>query len=223
MRLLLIEDDPDLTPSLSLALRTAGYALDIAADGEQGYFLASTNPYRLILLDYNLPKLSGRAVLEKLRADGCPTPILMITVHSELEDKVDLLNLGADDYLTKPFAVSELLARLQAIARRPTAWHSRILNCGPLRLDPSKFLVTKNDRPVRLSSKEFSLLEYLLAHQGVVLSRQDIMEHVWDYNADPFSNTIEVHIGNLRRKLETAKQRFIFTIPNRGYKLDVER
>jgi len=220
MRLLMVEDDNNIVHALLPALKTENYTVDVANDGAHGYFLASTNTYDLIILDYNLPGLNGREIIKKLRDENFSVPILMLTVHNELHDKVDLLTLGADDYLTKPFALSEFLARLKVILRRPPAWQGHTLKISNLELDPDKFLVTKNGRRIVLSSKEFSLLEYLLRNRGLILSRQNIMEHVWDENADPFSNTIEVHIGNLRRKLETTEQKFIFTVPNRGYKID---
>lgn len=220
MRILIIEDDADIRASLSMALKTANYAVDTATDGEKGYFLAATNDYDLIILDYNLPKLNGREIIQKLREEEKSVPILMLTVHDGTNDKVDLLNLGADDYLTKPFALSELLARIKAILRRPETWQNRILKIGDLELDPDKFLVTKNGQRVALPSKEFALLEYLLQNKGQIMSRQEIMEHVWDENANPFSNTIEAHISNLRKKLESEEKKLIFTVSNRGYKID---
>jgi DNA-binding response OmpR family regulator len=223
MRILLVEDDGDLIRPLTLALKADGGIIDIAADGERGYFLARTNAYDLIILDYNLPKMDGRAITDQLRHDQINTPILILTVRSELDDKVELLNIGADDYLTKPFAVSELRARVRAIARRPQVWQGHNLKCGDIELDPDRFLVTKGGQRIILSSKEFALLEYLLRHKGRILSRQEIMEHVWDENADPFSNTIEVHIRSLRRKLGGDKNKLIFTFSNRGYKIDEEK
>ncbi len=220
MKLLLIEDDANIRHALLPAFKAENYIIDTAPDGERGYFLASTNSYDLIILDYNLPKLNGREIIEKLRHEKINIPILILTIHSELNDKVDLLNLGADDYLTKPFILSELLAHVKAILRRPKVWQGHILKINNLELDHDKFLVTKEGKRIILSSKEFALLEYLLKNQGIILSRQNIMEHVWDENADPFSNTIEVHIRNLRRKLESEKQKFIFTVSNRGYKID---
>lgn len=222
MKILLIEDDPDVVRSLLSALKEAGYVTDAVFDGENGYNFAQTNEYELIVLDYNLPKLNGREVIKKIRDAGLSTPIIMLTVHNELEEKIDLLSIGADDYLTKPFIFSELLARMKAVLRRPKKWEGNILKISDLELDPDKFLVTKNSKRIFLSSKEFDLLEYLLRHKGQILSRQNIMEHVWDENADPFSNTIEVHIRNLRRKLENDGRRLIFTVSNRGYKIDEE-
>jgi DNA-binding response OmpR family regulator len=223
MRILLVEDDIDLIHTLGLALKADGYILDTARDGERGYLLARTNDYDLIILDYNLPKFNGREITEKIRHDKISTPILMLTVRTELDDKVELLTMGVDDYLTKPFALSELLARVRAIARRPKIWQGHTLKCCDIELDPDKFLVTKNSRRVALSSKEFALLEYLLRHKGRIMSRQEIMEHVWDENADPFSNTIEVHIRSLRRKLGSDRHQLIFTFSNRGYKIDEEK
>jgi len=220
MRLLIIEDDSNIIRPLSLALKAANFAVDTASDGERGCFLALTNNYDLIILDCNLPKLSGQEIIGKIRADGRDTPILVLTVRTETNNKVDLLNLGADDYLTKPFALSELLARVKAILRRPKNLAGRILTIADLELDADKFLVTKNGERIKLSAKEFSLLEYLLSNQGRVLPRQEIMEHVWDENADPFSNTIEVHIMKLRRKIESPGQQLIFTYSNRGYQID---
>ncbi len=223
MHLLLIEDDVNITKALIPILKEKGYNIDQASEGERGYFLASTNNYDLLILDYNLPKLTGRELIKKLRQEKNIVPILMLTVRNELKEKIDLFELGVDDYLTKPFKIPELLARITALLRRPQSWRGNILKIKNLELDHNKFLVTKNKIRIALSSKEFTLLEYLLANQGTVLSRQNIMEYVWDENADPFSNTIEVHIGNLRRKLETKKEKFIFTISNRGYKIDQQK
>lgn len=220
MKLLLVEDDPDLRSALSATLKQANYILDTAADGEKAYLLASTSRYDLIILDYNLPIMDGRAVLEKLRQEKNHTPILILTVKGAAGDKTDLLNLGADDYLAKPFSTAELLARIKAVLRRPKSWQSRILKFKDLELDADRFLVTKGQRRIRLSSKEFCLLECLLVNQGRIVSRREIIENVWDENADPFSNTIEVHIRNLRKKLETDQDKMIFTFSGRGYKLD---
>jgi DNA-binding response OmpR family regulator len=223
MKILLIEDDVNITQVLAPALKEMGYIATVISDGEDGLFAAQTGGYDLTIIDYNLPRLDGREIIKKLRANGATMPIIMLTVRSESAEKVDILDIGADDYLTKPFSFSELLARIKAILRRPENWEEDILKIGQLELNPSKFLVVKNGRRLFLSSKEFALLEYLLRHKGLILSRQNIMEHVWDENADPFSNTIEVHIRNLRRKLETDSQRLIFTVSNRGYKIDDKR
>ncbi len=223
MRILLIEDDSDISRPLALALKASNFTVDTAADGENGYFSARTNSYSLIILDYNLPGLNGREIIEKLRAENINIPILMLTVRSEINDKIELLDLGADDYLSKPFAVAELLARVKALLRRPKTYTENILKLGDLELDPDRFLVSRQGQRVFLSSKEFALLEYLMKNKGRIMSRQEIMENVWDENADPFSNTIEVHIRNLRRKLETDGRKLIFTFSNRGYKIDEKK
>ncbi len=223
MTLLLIEDDPNIVLSLSLALTNAGFTVESAGDGREGLDLARNNKYEAILLDCNLPRLSGFEIVKKLRAERCSTPIIVLTVLNELNDKLELFNLGADDYLIKPFALSELLARLRALLRRPRNIQGEILTVGDLELDPDKFLVTKNGVRIPMSSREFSLLEFLMINKGKFLSRQTILEKVWDENADPFSNTVEVHIMNIRKKLETNHKHYIFTASNRGYKADTQR
>ncbi|MFA5023730.1 MAG: response regulator transcription factor [Patescibacteria group bacterium] len=220
MNLLLIEDDPDLVSTLSLALAKNNFKIETATNGERGYELATSKNYDLIILDCNLPKLSGSEIIKKLRADGRAIPILVLTVLAEINNKVELFELGADDYLTKPFAISELLVRIKALLRRSPVLKGNILKIGEIELDPDKFLVTKNNKRLALSSKEFSLLEYFLNNSGRVLSRQEIMDNVWDENHDPFSNTIEVHIMNLRKKLGGADEQIISTVPGRGYKID---
>jgi DNA-binding response OmpR family regulator len=220
MKILIIEDDSNISGSLASFFKSQSIVFDIAAEGERGLFLARVNNYDLILLDYNLPQLSGKEIITKLRAEGQATPIIMLTVRGELEDKINILGIGADDYLIKPFSLTELLARIRAVLRRPPNLENKKLICKNLEVDSINFKVTRNGRPIPLRTKEFTLLEYLLKNKGAVISRQELMEHVWDENADPFSNTIEVHMMNLRHKIETKKDRFIFTIPNRGYKLD---
>lgn len=220
MKLLIIDDDQNINNLLRLALKAIGYTVDLASDGEQGYLLAQEYNYNLIILDYNLPKLNGRDLIKKLRQEKINTPIIIISVRSELGDKTDLLELGADDYLTKPFALSELIARVRAITRRPSERQPNYIRLGNLELDCDRITATRDGRTIDLSIKEFALLEYLIRHKGVVLSRQEIMENVWDVNADPFSNTIEVHISNLRKKIENGKRELITTFSNRGYKLN---
>jgi len=223
MNLLIIEDEQGMVLSLSLGLRELGFKIDTASDGREGYELALKNNYDLILLDCTLPSLSGFEIVRRLRAEKCFTPIIILTVLSELDDKLELFNLGADDYLTKPFAFSELLARIRALLRRPRSLKGNILKVADIELDAERFLVTKNGVRIPMSSREFSLLEYLMLNKGKFLPRQAIMENVWDINADPFSNTIEVHIMNIRKKLEKNNEHYIFTASNRGYKIDEER
>ncbi len=223
MKVLLIEDDKNISDSLASFFKDNNIILDVAYDGERGAWLASINIYDLIISDYNLPKTNGKEIIEQIRKEGKTTPIIMLTVRTDLDDKIDILGIGADDYLTKPFSLCELLARMKAITRRPLKIESTKLKIKNLELDTDKFIVTKNGKRIELRSKEFTLLEYLMKNKGRFLSRQEIMEHVWDENADPFSNTIEVHIMNLRRKIENKKEHFIFTVSNRGYKIDDNR
>jgi len=223
MRLLLIEDDKEIIHLLSIALKSLGFAVDTAENGENGLNLALINHYDLIITDYNLPILSGREIIESVRSENQSTPILVLSIRSEISDRVELLNLGADDYLTKPFTLSELLARIKALLRRPQNLKTTILKIGDLEMQPERFLLTKNGQRISLPSKEFSLLQYLIENKGEIMSRQKIMEHVWDEEADPFSNAIEVHIMNLRKKIETKNKPMIFTYPNRGYKIDIEK
>jgi DNA-binding response OmpR family regulator len=220
MKILIIEDDKNISTSLAYFFKSQNIIFDIAEDGERGLFLANINNYDLILLDYNLPKISGKEIITKIRAEGQTTPIIMLTVRNDLDDKINILEIGADDYLVKPFLLKELLARMRAVLRRPIKLEDKKLICKNLEMDPISFKVLRNGHDILLRTKEFMLLEYLFKNKGAVVSRQDIMDHVWDENGDPFSNTIEVHMMNLRRKIETKKDRYIFTIPNRGYKLD---
>lgn len=222
MRILLVEDDKLVARSLVSMLKEANCAVDATPEGERGYFLAATNPYDAIILDYNLPDISGREVVKKLRAENISTPIIILTVKSEVDDKVDLLSMGADDYLTKPFVLSELLARLKALTRRPVTCQSTVLSCGALTVIPERFHAQLGSKNLKLSGKEFSLLEYLIKNSGRIMSRREIIEHVWDENANPFSNIIEVHIKNLRKKLGRGRK-IIVTYANRGYKLEAPK
>jgi len=223
MKLLIIEDDSEIIGPLALALKTINAVFDIASDGEQGCFLALLNDYDLIILDYNLPKLSGKEIIKKLRNDGKNTPIIVTSVRSELDDRVDLLDLGADDYLIKPFSFSELLARIRTVLRRPNIIKETIARIGDLEIDCDKFTLKKNGQRIFLSAKEFALLDFLIKRRGKVVSRQEIMEHLWDENIDPFSNTVEVHIMTLRKKIEDPGKRLIFNFSNRGYKIDEKK
>ncbi len=220
MKALLIEDDQEICRSLKIFLKEKNIIIDMANDGEIGLNMALINSYDLILLDYNLPTLNGYEIIKALRQEKKNLPIIMLTVRSNLDDKINLLEQGADDYLTKPFSLGELLARIKAVTRRPPIIKDKILKIKTLEVHPDKFLVKKNGKNIKLRTKEFSLLVYLLENKGRFLSRQDIIEHVWDENADPFSNTIEVHIMKLRKKIENKRERFIFTLSNRGYKID---
>ncbi len=220
MRILLIEDDLEIAKSLTSFLKAKNVVTDLANDGEHGLRLALTNQYAVILLDFNLPKLNGQEIIEKIRQENNTTPVIMITVRSELDDKINLLNAGVDDYLIKPFSLCELWARIKAVTRRPAEIKTSCLKIKNIELYPDKFIVKKHGHSIKLRAKEFALLTFLLEKKGSYVSRQDIMEHVWDVNANPFSNTIEVHIMKLRKKLESNRDKFIFTLSNRGYKID---
>lgn len=221
MKGLLIEDDKVIADSLLNFLKEKNILLDYTADGAIGLDMALSRNYEIIILDYNLPNLNGLEITKKLRAKKNNTPIIMLSVRSELEDKLSLLNSGVDDYITKPFSLSELCARIKAVTRRPLQIRDSVLKIKDIKLYPDKFIVKKGNKNIKLKAKEFSLLEYFLKNQGAYLSRQDIMENVWDENADPFSNTIEVHIMKLRKKIEDEDNKYIFTMANRGYKIDV--
>jgi two-component system, OmpR family, response regulator len=222
MRILIVEDDPEISNFLRSSLEAELFSVDIAADGEAGSYLARTNDYDLVILDYALPKKDGREVCSEIRQAAKSMPILMLTVRSELPDKVELLNMGVDDYLTKPFQFDELIARIRALLRRPKQIQSSILKVDDLEVDTTKFRVYRNGQEIQLTRKEFQLLEYLLKNQDNVVSRGMIMEHVWDRTGDLFSNTIETHILNLRKKIEIAgKKKLIHTVPGRGYRLSL--
>ncbi|OGF22788.1 DNA-binding response regulator [Candidatus Falkowbacteria bacterium RBG_13_39_14] len=221
MRVLLIEDDKTIVKFLKSNLEAECFTVDAVEDGARGSFLALTNEYDLIILDYVLPKMDGRKICSAIRGDGRDVPIIVLTVKTELETKVDALNLGADDYITKPFSFDELLARIRAVMRRPKKIEGEILQLGDLSLDIRSHKAKCCSKDIYLTRKEFAFLEYFMRNRGIVVSRGMIMEHVWDMNADPFSNTIESHVLNLRKKLESGcSRRFIHTVPGRGYKFE---
>lgn len=220
MRILIIEDEPKVAHFLKQSLEAEYFAVDIATDGEHGSHLAHINDYDLIVLDNILPKKEGFEVLHEIRASNITTPVLVLSVKSEVLTKVDLLQAGADDYLTKPFALQELLARIRALLRRPKPIERTAFTIGDLTIDVQKYTAKRGKKDIYLTRKEFMLLHYMMQNQGIVLSRGMILEHVWDMNADIFSNTIESHVLSLRKKLgDTGKQRLIQTVPSRGYKI----
>src|SRR3989339_1829193 len=221
MRILIVEDEVEILNFLKKSLENECYVVDAAKDGEKGSYLARTNHYDLIILDNIMPKKTGLEVCEDIRKDGKNTPILILSVKSEITTKVDLFNAGADDYLTKPFSVDELLARIKALLRRPKQIESEVLQTNDLILDVSKHEVTRGGQEINLTRKEFMLLKYMMKNQGTVLSRSMIMEHVWDMSVDPFSNTIESHIVSLRKKVDLpGKKKLIRTVAGRGYKIE---
>lgn len=204
MKVLVVEDDRKVAGFIELGLREEGYAVDVTHDGEDAAVLAHVNSYDAILLDLMLPKKNGIQVATEMRREGRNTPILMLTARDATEDVVRGLNAGADDYLTKPFRFDELLARLRALLRRGGAARLDRLSYGPLQLDRLRHQVHANGSPLDLTPREFSLLEHFLLHPEEVIRRTELLEKVWDMHFDPGSNVVDVHVGNLRRKLRDA-------------------
>lgn len=221
MNLLIIEDNKETLDFLKLSLKADGFVVDTALDGEMGSYKARINDYDLIILDIGLPRKDGRQVCSELRSAGKNMPILIFTVQGEIETKVDLLSIGADDYITKPYSYAELLARIKALVRRPHRMENETLCVGDIELNLQKRSVYQAGKKVHLAPKEFFLLEYLLRNRGRVLTRQAILEHVWGMNVDLFTNTVETHVGELRRKLKGKRgSDSIRTVSGTGYVID---
>ena len=216
MRILLVEDEKDLQRLLKKALADAGYVVDLAADGEEGHFLGDTEPYDAVILDLGLPKMDGVTVLEKWRKSGKTMPVLILTARDRWSDKVAGFDAGADDYLAKPFYTEELLARLRALLRRAVGIATAEIEIGKLHIDPRASRVTYDGNPVKLTSQEYRLLAYLAHHRGKVVSRTELVEHLYDQDFDRDSNTIEVFVGRIRKKLEVD---IIQTVRGLGYLL----
>ena len=216
MRVLLVEDDPDLSRQLKSSLADAGYAVDYAPDGEEAQFLGETEPYDAVVLDLGLPKTDGVTVLERWRKAGMASPVLILTARGAWSEKVAGFDAGADDYLTKPFHTEELLARLRALVRRAAGHAQPSLACGALRLDPKAARASVDGEPLRLTSLEYRLLHYLMLHQGRVISRTELVEHLYDQDFDRDSNTIEVFVGRLRKKIGPDR---IETVRGLGYRI----
>jgi len=224
MKILIIDDEAAIVQFLKSGLEANMYSVETAEDGERGAFLGRTGNFDLIILDYNLPKLNGAEVLSEIRREEKHIPVLMITVKSELKDKTEIFSRGADDYLTKPFLFEELLLRVKALLKRPSKVEGGIFKIDNLTLNTNSKIIRRNGREIYLTRREFSLLEYLVIHRDQIVSRNQILEHVWDYNADPFSNSIETHMTSLRRKLNNNKNRnLIHTFTGRGYKLALNK
>jgi len=222
MKILLVEDEHRISQSIKKGLEQENFLVETAFDGETAYDLASSLEYEVIILDLMIPKMDGMTVCKKLRADAIHTPILILTAKGELEDKVSALNFGADDYLVKPFAFAELLARVRALTRRPKIQQSFILKIDDLELDTKNFSVKRFGKNIDLSRKEFSFLEYLMRHKNRILSKDQIVENVWDYDANILFNTVEVYIGYLRNKIDKPfkdKKPLIHTVRGFGYKI----
>jgi two-component system OmpR family response regulator len=216
MRVLVVEDEPELCRQLTEALEAAGYAVDRAGDGEEGHFLGDTEPYDAVVLDLGLPKMDGLSVLKRWRANRRLMPVLVLTARGAWHERVEGIDAGADDYLGKPVRMEELLARLRALIRRTGGHASATLSCGPVTLDTRSGRVTRDGQPVTLTAHEYRVLEYLMHHAGRTVPRSELIEHIYAQDFDRDSNTIEVFIGRLRRKLGSG---LIHTERGLGYRL----
>jgi DNA-binding response OmpR family regulator len=222
MRILIVEDDHKIANAIKKGLEQESFAVDVAYNGKDGLGFAQTVEYDLIILDRMLPEVDGIKICEILRKKNIHVPVLILTAKDKINDRVEGLNAGADDYLVKPFAFEELLARIRALLRRPAKSLTNILKVNDLVMDPTKFDVKRNDKKIKLSSKEFALLEYLMRNPGRILTKDNIISHVWDYDADILPNTVEVYIGYLRNKIDKPFKNapgLIHTIRGFGYKI----
>lgn len=222
MRILVVEDEHKIANSLKKGLEQEHYAVDVAYDGSSGFDLAASEEYDIIILDRLLPGIDGAEICNKLREKQIHTPILLLTAKGQIADRVEGLNAGADDYLTKPFAFEELLARVKALTRRPKELIASVLEVGDLSLNTMTYDVKRGGKPIYLSSKEFSLLEYLMRHANKVITKDQIINHVWDYEANILPNTVEVYIKLLRNKVDKPfknNKALIQTIRGFGYKI----
>jgi two-component system, OmpR family, response regulator len=219
MRILVVEDDENLNRQMKETLEEAGYVVDCAFDGEEGHFLGDTEPYDAVVLDIGLPQMDGLSVLEAWRRDGRTMPVLLLTARDRWSDKVQGIDAGADDYVAKPFHMEEVLARLRALMRRAAGHASNEIICGPVRLDAKSGKVTVDGKAVRLTAHEFRLLSYLMLHKGKVVSRTELTEHMYDQDFDRDSNTIEVFVGRLRKKLP---EDCIVTVRGLGYQVKAD-
>lgn len=224
MKILIIEDEKDISEFIKNALTNELFLVECAGDGERGSFMARTGNYDLIILDYFLPKLNGDEVLREIKEDKVKAPVIMLTVKAEIESKKKMFNLGADDYLSKPFLLEELVLRVKALLKRPTLDYQETIVILDLILDNQNKIVKRAKKEIYLTKKEYSLLEYLMKNEGKIISRSELLDNIWDYNADPFSNSIETHIASLRKKLNKNKSRnLIHTFSGRGYKIAINK
>jgi heavy metal response regulator len=220
VRILVVEDEKKVASFIRKGLEEEGYAVDVAADGEEGLVMALTRVHDLIILDIRLPRRDGLRVLQALRHDGVTAPVLLLTVRATIEDKVLGLDAGADDYLTKPFAFQELVARVRALLRRRTDAEPTLLRIGDLTLDPARRTVTRGGEKIDLTPREFALLDYFMRNPGRVLTRTMIAEHVWDYSFDTSTNVIDVYINYLRKKVDSGREpKLLHTMRGVGYVL----
>jgi len=223
MRILVVEDERKVASFIKRGLEEEGYAVDVAADGDEGLAMGLQDIYDVIVLDIRLPKLDGLQVLKGLRQEKVMTPVLLLTVRATIEDKVLGLDAGADDYLTKPFAFQELVARVRALLRRRPAADPAVLQVADLVLDPARRSVSRGGEKIELTPREFALLDYFMRHPGRVLTRTMIAEHVWDYDFDTSTNVIDVYVNYLRRKIDAGREpKLLHTVRGVGYVLKVE-
>jgi len=223
MRILVVEDDKKIASALREGLEFEGFVVDVANTGTYGYDLASTIDFDLIVLDLMLPGMDGIEICTRLRKDGKKTLILMLTAKTETDDKIKGLNTGADDYLAKPFSFDELLARIRSLLRRAGSFTAEELTCDNLKINVRNFSVFRGQKDITLSKKEFALLEYMIRNKNKVLAKEDIIEHVWNYDSDVLPNTVEVYIGYLRNKIDKPFKNFrplIKTLWGFGYKME---
>ena len=220
MKILIIDDDVEMVEFVKSSLVNNSYSVDAVYNGEDGSFMARTNAYDIIIIDYTLPDKNGLMVCKDIRASESNAAIIFLSMNYTIKNKVDCLEAGADDYMTKPFALEELSARIKALARRPKKIESSILTCGSIVIDTKKLSVQKNGEHLYLTRTEYDILEFMIRNKGMILSRGMIMEHVWNAEADPFSNTIEAHIANIRKKISLGsedKNEIIKNVAGRGY------
>ncbi len=222
MKILVIEDEAGIATFLKKSLEAEVCVVEVASTGERGIALAEMNSYDVIILDFHLPDMLGGEISAKIREKKPSIPILVLSVERNMDIKVDMLST-CDDYMTKPFSLRELMVRLRALTRRGEVIHGEILKTGPLILDSSTHTVTLEGKPIKFRNKEFALLEYFMRNENIVLSREMMLEYVWDMNIDPFTNTVDTHIRLLRKKLENKKRTFIHTVPKRGYRFAVAK
>lgn len=220
MRILVVEDEHKIANSIKKGLEQENFAVDVVFDGTSGYDYALGEEYDLIILDRMLPGMDGVELCQKLRAEQIHTPILMLTAKGQIEDKITGLETGADDYMTKPFAFSELLARMRALLRRPKNYSGSILTLADLSLNTTTFEVKRAGKDIRLSGKEFALLHFLLKHKNTIVTKEQIINHIWSYEANVLPNSVEVYIKHLRDKIDASfKNPLIHTVRGFGYKL----
>ncbi|MFQ5883276.1 MAG: heavy metal response regulator transcription factor [Candidatus Methylomirabilales bacterium] len=223
MRLLVVEDEKKVARFVKKGLEEEGYAVDVAPDGEEGLGMALDGVHDLIILDIHLPRMDGLGVLQELRKKKVTTPVLLLTVRATIEDKVLGLDAGADDYLTKPFAFQELLARVRALLRRRAEAEPTVLQVADLTLDPARRLVSRGAKKIDLTQREFALLAYFMRNPGRVLTRTMISEHVWDYDFDTMTNVIDVYVNYLRKKVDAGREpKLLHTVRGAGYVLKAE-